>query len=113
MFTTIFLHKFTQREKLFSTIWGESEDVKSEQKMTKITTFTGPYYFDIFENQFEPLANRLEHWRYISWITMLILFTAMSITVMFFIGLKSQAMKNGDETFELIWGLSVSVSIKC
>lgn len=37
----------------------------------------------------------------------------MSITVMFLIGLKSQAMKNGDANMELIYGLSVSVSIKC
>jgi len=112
MFTTIFLQKFQTREKLFSTIWGESEDVKSEQKMTKITTFTGPYYFDIFENQFEPLANRQNIWRYISWSTMILLLTAMSATVMVLIGLKSEAMKKEDDTMTLVYGLSVSISIK-
>lgn len=112
MFTTIFLKKYSEREKLISTIWGESEDCKSEQKMTKITTFTGPYYFDIFENQFEPLANKQNAWRAFSWITMLLLFAAMSATVMYIIELKSLAMKNGDEFWTLIYGLLVSISIK-
>lgn len=102
MFTTIFLQKYTDREKLISTIWGEAEGVKCEQKMTKITTFKGPYYFDIFENQFEPVANRSNSWRYLSWLTMILLFVAMAATVMEFLNLKAIAMRNENETMTLI-----------